>query len=79
MRYVFDSASKWNADKQYGTHKRSYIGKMVDGVFVPNAKHQLEEALEEAKTARQPGPVPIAASSRLFCVLRGDRALRRHR
>jgi transposase len=65
--YVFDSDSKWNADKQYGTHNRSYIGKMVDGVFVPNAKHRLKEALEEAKRARQPGPVIVSASSRLFC------------
>jgi transposase len=65
--YVFDSDSQWNADKQYGTHKRSYIGKMVDGVFVPNAKYQLKEALEEAKTARRPGPEPASASSRLFC------------
>jgi transposase len=65
--YVFDSDSKWNADKQYGTHKRTYIGKMVDGVFVPNAKYQLREALEEAKTRRQSGSVPVSASSRLFC------------
>ena len=65
--YVFDSDSKWNADKGYGTHKRNYIGKMVDGVFVPNAKYQLKEALEEAKTTRRSGPVPTTSSSRLFC------------
>ncbi len=62
--YVFESDSKWNADKGYGTHKRTYIGKMVDGAFVPNAKYQLREAQDEAKRR---GPAPNTASTRLFC------------
>lgn len=62
--YVFESDSKLNADKGYATHKRTYIGKMVDGVFVPNAKYQLKEA--QAKNERRV-PVPVNTSSRLFC------------
>ena len=64
--YVFESDSQWNADKKYGTHKRRYIGKMVDGVFVPSEKTQLQTALKEAREAR-PGPAPTTASTRLFC------------
>jgi len=56
----------WNADKGYSTHKRTYIGKMVDGVFVPNAKYQLTEALAESQAERR-GPVPVTSYSRLFC------------
>jgi len=63
--YVFESDSKWNADKQYGTHKRTYIGKMVDGVFVPSKRHKLQTALDAA-TQASPGPVPITASARTF-------------
>jgi Transposase DDE domain len=63
--YVFESDSKWNADKQYGTHKRTYIGKMVDGVFVPSTRHKLQTALDAA-TQASPGPVPITASARTF-------------
>jgi transposase len=64
--YVFESDSRWNAEKKYGTHKRRYIGKMVEGIFVPNEKHQLLAALKEAKEA-QPGLASSTASSRLFC------------
>ncbi len=35
VEYVFETKAKWNPDKKYGTHSRRYIGKMVDGVFVP--------------------------------------------
>ena len=40
---------------------------MVDGVFVPNAKYRLKEALEEAKTTGHSGAIAVTAPSRLFC------------
>jgi hypothetical protein len=64
--YVFEYDSSWNKEKGYSNHKRVYIGKMVDGVFVPNKKHQLQTALDIA-TQASPGPVPITASARTFC------------
>ena len=35
VQYVYEYDSTWDADKKYGTHKRNYIGKMVDGVLYP--------------------------------------------
>ena len=64
--YVFDTDAKWNAEKKYGTHKRTYIGKMIDGAFVPNKRYLLQCALEEAQN-KTPGPVPVTVCSRLFC------------
>jgi hypothetical protein len=64
--YVFEYDSSWNKEKGYSNHKRVYIGKMVNGVFVPNKRHQLQTALDMA-TQASPGPVPITASSRAFC------------
>ena len=59
--YVFEYDSSWNKDKKYSSHKRDYIGKMVDGVFVPNKKRQLQAALNEA-TRTVTGAVPTTAS-----------------
>ncbi|MGB9687076.1 MAG: IS1634 family transposase [Rectinema subterraneum] len=64
--YVFETDPKWNAEKKYGTHTRTYIGKMVNGVFVPSKRYQLQCALEHAQASR-PGPVPITTCSRRFC------------
>jgi hypothetical protein len=61
--YVYEYDSTWNAEKKYGTHKRNYIGKMVNGVFVPNKKYKLQMELEQAKKR---GPVAVTASKRLF-------------
>jgi len=54
--YVYEYDSTWNAEKKYGTHKRNYIGKMVNGVFVPNKKYKLQMELEQAKKR---GPVAV--------------------
>ena len=43
--YIYEYDSSWNKEKKYGTHKRNYIGKMVDGFFVPNKKHLIEMEL----------------------------------
>lgn len=62
--YVYEYDSTWNAEKKYGTHKRNYIGKMVDGVFVPNKNYQLQMELD--KTKKIPGPVPVTQYKRTF-------------
>ena len=64
--YVFDTDAKWNAEKKYGTHTRTYIGKMVDGIFIPNKRYLLQCALEETQN-KKAGSVPVTACSRLFC------------
>ena len=61
VTYVYKDKAIWNAQKKYGTHKREYIGKMVDGAFVPNDKFQLKQALAVAKEAR-----PSRQAKRLF-------------
>ena len=35
-KYVFIDTPYWNAEKHRGEHKRRYIGKIVEGQFVPN-------------------------------------------
>ena len=64
--YVYEYDTTWNKDKKYANHKRTYIGKMVDGVFVPNKNYTLQTALNEAKRV-VPGPVPTTISTRTFC------------
>ena len=61
--YVYEYDSSWNKEKKYATHKRNYIGKIVDGVFVPNKKYLLQMELEES---RKRGPVPAIESKRSF-------------
>ena len=56
--YVFDTDAKWNAEKKYGTHTRTYIGKMVDGIFIPNKRYLLQCALVEIQN-KKAGPVPV--------------------
>ena len=47
VEYVYEYNSIWNADKKYGTHQRNYIGKNVNGKFVPNKRYQLQLELQE--------------------------------
>lgn len=61
--YVYEYNSIWNKEKKYGTHKRNYIGKIVDGEFIPNKKYQLQMQLEESKKR---GPVPVTECKRRF-------------
>jgi len=65
VEYVYEYDSTWNVDKKYGTHKRNYIGKMVDGVFMPNKKYSLQQELEVEKK-KSPGPVATTQSKRSF-------------
>ena len=61
--YVYEYDSTWVRDKKYGTHNRNYIGKMVDGQFVPNKKYRLQMELEESKKR---GPVAVTECKRRF-------------
>ena len=65
VEYVYEYDSTWNSEKKYGDHKRNYIGKIVDGVFVPNKKHLLEIALEDVRRIA-PSPVPVTFCNRAF-------------
>lgn len=61
--YVFIDTPFWNAEKQRGEHKRSYIGKLEDGSFIPNSKYLLQLKPEIIKKR---GPVPAESCTRLF-------------
>lgn len=62
-KYVFIDTPYWNAEKHRGEHKRRYIGKIVEGQFVPNGKYLL--SLEKSGTIK-PGPVPVTECKRQF-------------
>jgi hypothetical protein len=61
--YVYEYDSVWDPMRKYTTHRRNYIGKMVDGVFVPNEKYKLQMKLNEVNAR---GPVPITTHKRSF-------------
>lgn len=65
VEYVYEYDSTWNSDKKYGTHKRNYIGKMVNDVFMPNKKYRLQQELEIEKK-KSPGPVATTQCRRSF-------------
>jgi len=58
--------ARWNSKKRRGEHKRLYIGKMVNGEFIPNKRYKLERELEKAEKDIRPGPVPTDKSLRQF-------------
>ena len=62
-QYVFIDTPYWNAEKHRGEHKRRYIGKIVEGQFVPNGKYLL--SLEKSGTIK-PGPIPATECKRQF-------------
>ena len=62
-KYVFIDTPYWNAEKHRGEHKRRYIGKIVEGQFVPNGKYLL--SLEKSGTIK-PGPIPATECKRQF-------------
>jgi len=67
IEYVYTYDSKWNSCKKYGTHKRNYIGKMVDGVFVPNKKYLLQIELDRIKSNSSASVVePVKEYKRTF-------------
>lgn len=48
--YVYENVPVWDEDGKRTTYRRRYIGKMVEGQFVPNATYRLEQSLAEAQT-----------------------------
>jgi len=65
--YVYDELdTHWVADKKYGTRKRKYIGKMVDGLFVPNKNYLLQQALDAVQHKESESGIP-AVFQRNFC------------
>jgi transposase len=66
VEYVYEDHPYWDSKKQRGSHKRIYIGKNINGVFVPNKRHKLQTELEQLKTEVKPGPIPTEACKRDF-------------
>ncbi len=69
VEYVYIDTPYWDSEKKRGAHKRTYIGKNVDGVFVPNKSYKLQQELHfigsEEALPRKTGPVPAAECKRL--------------
>ena len=65
--YAYEYKSVWNKEKQRSEQKREYLGRIIDGVFIPNKKQVLKEALAREKDApAKRGPVPTEKCVRLF-------------
>jgi transposase len=65
--YAYEYKSVWNKDKQRSEQKREYIGRIIDGGFVPNKRYMLREELAEKKeSSGKRGPVPATECRRLF-------------
>jgi transposase len=64
--YVYDYVSVWNKEKQRSEQKREYIGRMIDGEFVPNKKYLLHQELLREKDDKKRGSKPATAYGRLF-------------
>ena len=65
--YVYDYVSVWNKEKRRSEQKREYIGRMINGEFVPNKRYLLREELaQEQESQRKRGPVPAAEYRRTF-------------
>jgi len=64
--YVYEYRSVWNKTKQRSEQKREYLGRIINGSFVPNKKYLLEQKLSQEKTAAKPGPVPTKECKRAF-------------
>ena len=65
VEYVYEYVSSWNSDKKYCTHTRNYIGKNINGEFVPNKKYKLQLELQEA-SKNIPGQIETDKSKRSY-------------
>jgi len=66
VEYVYEDQPYWDSKKQCGSHKRNYIGKNVDGLFVPNKKYGLQQELEALKTEIKSGSTSKEVCTRDF-------------
>ena len=65
--YAYEYKSVWNKEKQRSEQKRDYLGRIIDGKFVPNKKQLLREELAQKKgTPGKRGPAPAPECKRLF-------------
>lgn len=65
VMYVYEDRATWDNTTKNAKHTRTYIGKMVNNVFVPNKKYLLERELKDEK-GKKPGPTPVTLSTRYF-------------
>ena len=74
--YVYEYKSVWNKQKKRSEPKREYLGRMIDGEFVPNKRYLLMEKLANSSDSlkndmqpqqTKPGPVPVKECKRTFC------------
>jgi transposase len=64
--YVYEYRSIWNKEKQRSEQKREYLGRIIDGQFVPNKTYLLREELAKKTDTIDERSVPAVASKRLF-------------
>jgi transposase len=64
--YVYEYRSIWNKDKQRSEQKREYMGRMIDGQFVPSKRYLLKQELSGEAAGRKRGPVPAEKCTRVF-------------
>ena len=66
VEYVYEDQPYWDSVKKRGSHKRVYVGKNIDGVFVPNKSYKLQQELEELQSEPRPGPIATDVCKRDF-------------
>jgi transposase len=64
--YVYKYISIWNKEKQRSEQKREYIGKMIDGEFVPNKKYILQQEFLREQAERKHCQKQTPECKRLF-------------
>jgi hypothetical protein len=64
--YAYEYVSIWNKEKQRSEQKREYIGRIIDGEFVPNKRYLLRQELEKEQAGKRRGPKPAERCKRLF-------------
>ena len=47
--YVYEYKHHWNSEKKRSEQKREYMGRIIDGKFVPNKVYLLRQELEEER------------------------------
>jgi len=64
--YVYDYVSVWNKAKHRSEQKREYIGRIIDGVFVPNKRYRLRQELAQEQAVQKHCSKPTVNCKRLF-------------
>ena len=64
--YVYEYKSVWNKEKKRSEQKRDYIGRIIDGEFVPNKKYLLREMNKQKESASEDSALMAFATRRTF-------------